>query len=69
MNERDDLAAIIADNEPDVILVTELIPKSQTNPIAPALLHLDGYKPHFNFDLERRILGGQVLVELLYTPS
>ena len=49
---------MIAGNEPDVIMITEMIPKSQTNPIAPALLHLDGYEPHFNFDLKKDNLGG-----------
>ena len=43
INKREDLLARIADDEPDVILITEVIPKCQSNPIAPALLHLDGY--------------------------
>ena len=42
VNERDDLLARIADDEPDIILITEVIPKSQSNPIAPALLSIDG---------------------------
>ena len=28
VNKRDDLAAVIAGNEPDVIMITEVIPKS-----------------------------------------
>ena len=44
VNKRDDLLARIADDEPDVILITEVIPKCQSNPIAPALLNLEGYK-------------------------
>ena len=58
INKRDDLLCIIANNEPDVIMVTEVIPKCQANPIAPALLHINGYEPHFNFDLSVEKLGG-----------
>ena len=50
VNKRDCLLAQIADDEPDVIMITEVIPKSQANPIAPALLALEGYKPSFNFE-------------------
>ena len=57
VNKRDDLLARIADDEPDVILITEVIPKSQSNPIAPALLKLDGYKPSFNFQPSTNDLG------------
>ena len=45
-NKRDDLVAMIADDEPDVIMITEVIPKCQSNPIALALL----VKSTFNFD-------------------
>ena len=58
VNKRDDLLCMIAGDEPDVILITEVIPKCQTNPIAPALLSIDGYKPHFNFNLGDGNLGG-----------
>ena len=50
VNKRDDLLARIAGDEPDIIMITEVIPKSQKNPIAPALLEIDGYKPTFNFE-------------------
>ena len=33
VNKRDDLQARIADDEPDVIMITELIPKGQPNPL------------------------------------
>ena len=58
VNKRDDLLCTIAGDEPDVILITEVIPKCQTNPIAPALLSIDGYEPHFNFNLGDENLGG-----------
>ena len=50
VNKRDDLLARIAGDEPDIIMITEVIPKSQKNPIAPALLEIDGYKATFNFE-------------------
>ena len=34
--------AIIAGDEPYVIMITEVIPKNQVNPIPLALLHLKG---------------------------
>ena len=48
-----------------MIMITEVIPKCQTNPIASALLHLDGYEPHFNFDLKEENLGGSGIRLLL----
>lgn len=51
------MLARIADDEPDVILITEVIPKSQSNPIAPALLNLEGYKASFNFEPNTADLG------------
>ena len=56
VNKRDDLLCKIAGDEPDVILVTEVIPKSQKNPISQALLNIDGYQPHYNFDLGKENL-------------
>ena len=58
VNKRDDLAAVIAGNEPDVIMITEVIPKGQNHPISPALLNLDVYEPHLNFDPSMENLGG-----------
>ena len=57
VNKRDDLQARITDDEPDVILITEVIPKCQSNPIATALLHMEGYKPNFNFEPASNDLG------------
>lgn len=57
VNKRDDLLCKIAGDEPDVILVTEVIPKSQKNPISSALLNIEGYEPHYNFNLEKENLG------------
>ena len=58
INKRDDLCMFIADNHPDLILVTEVIPKAQVNPIAPALLDIPGFIIYTNFDPSSRNLGG-----------
>ena len=48
---------MIVENKPDIILITEVIPKSQSNPINPSLLSLDGYNYHLNFNPEDEDLG------------
>ena len=48
---------VIAQNEPDVILITEVIPKAQILPIHPALLALPKYNIYVNVDLSRPNLG------------
>ena len=47
----------IADKESDLILVTEVIPKAQVNPISPALLAISGYTMYTNFDPCTKNLG------------
>ena len=42
---------------PDVMLITEVIPKKQINPITDALLKIDGYQLHTNFDINESNLG------------
>ena len=39
----------ISSDPPDMMLITEVIPKNQINPIAPALLDIKGYNCHLNF--------------------
>ena len=43
MNKRDDLVTFIAGDEPDTIMITEVIPKAQIKPIEAQLLHLESY--------------------------
>ena len=50
VNKRDDLCMMIADDEPDLILLSEVIPKAQVNPISPAILSLPNYTMYLNFD-------------------
>ena len=57
LNKRDDLCMSIAGNEPDVICVTEVIPKAQTLPISPAQLAIPGYSQYTNFDHSSPCLG------------
>ena len=57
VNKRDDLIMFIANDSPDVILITEIIPKKQMNPITQALLNIDGYTCVLNFDPNDQNLG------------
>ena len=56
-NERGDLTMFIAGDTPDVILITEVIPKKQVNPITHALLDIDDYKCLLNINPEDPNLG------------
>ena len=49
----------IAHDFPDVILITECIPKAQVSPIDPALLALPGYNLFMNFDARECHLGSK----------
>ena len=50
INKRDDLCCLIAGDEPDLIMITEVIPKAQRHPIALALLDIPGYQLYLSFD-------------------
>ena len=57
INKRDDLIMTITGAEPDIILLTEVIPKAQKLPIPPALLALPNFVTHLNFDPAKPHLG------------
>ena len=57
INKREDLCMQIAGAEPDVIMITEVIPKAQLLPLSPALLSVDGYNVFTNFDPTQPDLG------------
>ena len=57
LNKRDDLLMKIADSSPDIILITEVIPKAQTNPIDEVRLNIPGFNVFLNFDPTLRNLG------------
>ena len=50
LNERDELLLLITGNEPDLIIVTEVLPKVMKYGIRPACLSLTGYKMYLSFD-------------------
>ena len=48
---------LICNDEPDIILLTEVIPKAQKLPISPALLHVPGFSMYANFSPSTPNLG------------
>ena len=48
---------LVAGNEPDLILLTEVIPKAQVHPIPLATLSLPGYTMYLNFEPGQQNLG------------
>ena len=49
LNKIEDLKMLIADDEPDVMMITEVIPKAQKHPISDTQLNIEGYKVYKNF--------------------
>ena len=56
-NKKEVLLTFIVDDEPDIIMITEMIPKAQINPILMPLLDIPGYYMYANFDNEEVRLG------------
>ena len=48
---------MIADDKPDIMMITEVIPKGQVNPITRVLLDIDEYECILNFDPNTMNLG------------
>ena len=48
---------LIANDNPDLIMITEIIPKAQINPISLTRLAIDGYNLYTNFDYNLPNLG------------
>ena len=48
---------MIANEPPDIIIINDVIPNSQRNPILAASLNIDGYDLTCNFQLEEENLG------------
>ena len=57
VNKIEELKLILADDPPDVIIITEVIPKAQILPITRNALTIKGYEAHMNFDPELPNLG------------
>ena len=53
----DDLRMLIASDEPDIMLFTEVIPKAQKNPIFESQLEIKGYELFKNFNNTDTNLG------------
>ena len=59
--KRDELLMEIAGKEPSIMLITEVIPKAQLQPIDPARLAMPGYKVYTNFNPTDTGLGNSGL--------
>ena len=57
LNKMEDLRQTIAADQPDIVLLTEVIPKAQKNPIYETLLNIDGYEKYVNFKFTDSNLG------------
>ena len=53
----EDLKLLIASNESDILMLTEVIPKRQVNPIEESQITLNGYVRHTNFEISDSNLG------------
>ena len=49
-NKHDDSLLFISGNEPDIILLNEVIPKAQVMPLCPSLIAIPNYAVFSNFD-------------------
>ena len=58
LNKRDDLCMAITEQKPDLILLTEVIPKAQVNPISPAVMAIPEFTMYLNFEPSKSNLGG-----------
>ena len=57
LNKVEDLKVLIASNEPDIIFLSEVIPKAQKNEIHEAQLNIPGYDVFPNFSSSEQNLG------------
>lgn len=48
---------LIADQKPDIMLFTEVVPKAQQNPIPEKQIKIDGYEHYPNFKFTDSNLG------------
>ena len=53
----EDLKSLITSNEPDILMITEVISKRQVNPIEGSQITLNGYVRHTNFEISDSNLG------------
>ena len=48
---------VISNDEPDIILITEVKPKNQENPISPSMIAIQGNDFYTNFKTDESNLG------------
>ena len=57
INKKDELLQLIAGNEPNITIITEVISKAQINPTEAPLLEIEGYDHYLNFEISNMNLG------------
>jgi len=57
LNKKEELLVMISNDNPDIIILTEVIPKAQSNPIPLPQLAIPGYNFYVNFDYNATGLG------------
>ena len=57
INKMEELRSTIADDPPDIMIITEVIPKAQKHAIPEALLNVDGFEKFTNFSFTEENLG------------
>ena len=68
VSKRNDLLTFIVSDKPDVMLIIEVIPKNQTNPITQAILDIEGYECTLNFEPEKENVGASgIRGEVIYS--
>ena len=66
MDKRDDLLFHIPGNEPDVIMITEVLPKVQPIFISDVQLQISGYNSFTNFELNCDLFGANSCGIVIY---
>ena len=55
LNKRDELRAVVSQTEPDIIAITEVLPKNTRTPVQPSELRLEGYNMFWNSNPRRGV--------------
>ena len=55
LNKRDELRAVVSQTEPDIIAITEVLPKNTRTPVQPSELRLEGYNLFWNSNPRRGV--------------
>ena len=55
LKKRDELRAVVSQTEPDIIAITEVLPKNTRTPVQPSELRLEGYNLFWNSNPRRGV--------------